>query len=575
MDGGDDEKAGLDALEAMRALSEVLGSGVLSETSRQADILRYLITETVEGRGAALKAYSIGIDVLGRPVDFNPAADSIVRVEMNRLRKALALFNAVAKSGDVIIDIPKGQYQPRLIKVGAGRSGGDAEAASRWRRLAAAAVLTCAILAAIIVVPHIGKSVGSVGDEAAKSLKGIPVAVEVFETPASDADISAFADRLRQEMAATLSRNKALTVTMLPQPGVRSDAERKSAGSGALPGFFIEGSVWKIGGNVRFYLRLVDVQDGSLAWAQTFERSGESLAAEVPRLGADVAAELRTRIVTAAKRILEAKAPDALNAWELYVRATWVPGEAKSTLAWEKERVALAHRALDLDPNLGQAHSVLADKLAYLANVDPFSDKPELREEAERHARRALELSPDDADVVFNVSIHYWHAGRLNAAMRATQRVLELDPNHVLVRLHQVAIPYTCARPPDEVLQFVIQHDAALVPDNPVRWVTLTWISLLHINRGEFAQALVAARESNAIFHTPDTLLRLAVILHRLGRTDDAVRLIEEQRTNWPTLNPAHYATVTIPRRCGDQPLAAQIRELYESFAMAYAKRIG
>ena len=82
---------------------------------RRYDLLEYLVREELEGRGETLKAYAIALDVLGRGADFDPATDSIVRVEVARLRDALELH--YARSNDPHepkITIPKGHYRPAI-----------------------------------------------------------------------------------------------------------------------------------------------------------------------------------------------------------------------------------------------------------------------------------------------------------------------------------------------------------------------------------------------------------------------------------------------------------------------------
>lgn len=103
--------------EARRAaLEAVLDSGVLGDQSRLRQLLTYLVTEEIEGRGDRLKAYNIATESLGRGPAFNPSTDSIVRVEVARLRQALALFSASAGSDvRLLIDIPKGGYRPEFL----------------------------------------------------------------------------------------------------------------------------------------------------------------------------------------------------------------------------------------------------------------------------------------------------------------------------------------------------------------------------------------------------------------------------------------------------------------------------
>ena len=97
----------------MRALADVMGAGVFGANSRQPRLLRYLVQTELEGRGERLKAYAIATEALGRGEDFDPATDSIVRVEINRLRQSLAHYYATEGSdARLIIEIPKGQYRP-------------------------------------------------------------------------------------------------------------------------------------------------------------------------------------------------------------------------------------------------------------------------------------------------------------------------------------------------------------------------------------------------------------------------------------------------------------------------------
>ena len=50
-------------------------------------LLRFLVTETLGGRGDKLKSYAIAVEALGREADFDPQTDSSPRVQVARLRK--------------------------------------------------------------------------------------------------------------------------------------------------------------------------------------------------------------------------------------------------------------------------------------------------------------------------------------------------------------------------------------------------------------------------------------------------------------------------------------------------------
>lgn len=88
-----------------------------SESLRK--LLRYLARHALEHPGTPLKEYQIATEEFGRPSDFDPAVDSMVRVQAGRLRAKLAEYYATEGAHDPVrIDLPKGTYSlsfhPRL-----------------------------------------------------------------------------------------------------------------------------------------------------------------------------------------------------------------------------------------------------------------------------------------------------------------------------------------------------------------------------------------------------------------------------------------------------------------------------
>ncbi len=78
-------------------------------------LLAYLVEQSVAGSGDRLKAYTIAVDALGRPPNFDAQSDSYPRVQVGRLRRLLADFyleNGVANG--LQITIPKGAYAVRF-----------------------------------------------------------------------------------------------------------------------------------------------------------------------------------------------------------------------------------------------------------------------------------------------------------------------------------------------------------------------------------------------------------------------------------------------------------------------------
>jgi hypothetical protein len=94
-------------------LDTVLRSQPFLRAPTLAALLSYLCNKRFSGQAAQIKEYCIGSEVLNRGDSFDPETDSIVRVEVNRLRKRLAAYYAAeGASHSLRIVIPVGQYVP-------------------------------------------------------------------------------------------------------------------------------------------------------------------------------------------------------------------------------------------------------------------------------------------------------------------------------------------------------------------------------------------------------------------------------------------------------------------------------
>jgi hypothetical protein len=76
-------------------------------------LLRYLAQKTFDASAESLKEYTIGVEAMGRTVDFDPKADPIVRVQIHRLRQKLReYYDSDGVHDSIVIEIPKGQHLP-------------------------------------------------------------------------------------------------------------------------------------------------------------------------------------------------------------------------------------------------------------------------------------------------------------------------------------------------------------------------------------------------------------------------------------------------------------------------------
>jgi hypothetical protein len=107
----------VDLLEKRAELETVLGSREFLKTRALAKLLRYLCEKTFSGQTFKIKEFSIATEVFGRADDFGEKRDSLVRVEVHRLRKKLERFYENEGAAHPIrILIRPGKYQPEFVR---------------------------------------------------------------------------------------------------------------------------------------------------------------------------------------------------------------------------------------------------------------------------------------------------------------------------------------------------------------------------------------------------------------------------------------------------------------------------
>ena len=93
-------------------LENVLASELFSRSERLSALLRFVVEETLDGRGDTLKEAVLAHQLYGKDADFDGASNPIVRVDARRLRDKLREYYADATADPVVISLPKGSYVP-------------------------------------------------------------------------------------------------------------------------------------------------------------------------------------------------------------------------------------------------------------------------------------------------------------------------------------------------------------------------------------------------------------------------------------------------------------------------------
>jgi hypothetical protein len=102
-----------------------------------------VVEHSLGSDGAALKEYTLGVEVFERGADFDPRIDTIVRTHARRLRAKLEEYyrGGAGCADPILIEVPKGHYVPMVrwmpacVAVGAITDGSPGDRRQRRERL--------------------------------------------------------------------------------------------------------------------------------------------------------------------------------------------------------------------------------------------------------------------------------------------------------------------------------------------------------------------------------------------------------------------------------------------------------
>ncbi|EJC66863.1 putative integral membrane protein [Rhizobium leguminosarum bv. viciae WSM1455] len=431
--------------EIREQLERVVSSPEFPRVGRAATFLRYVVSETLEGRGNRIKAYSIAIEVFGRDPGFTQD-DPVVRIEAGRLRRSLERYYLVAGQQDPVrIDIPKGGYVPTftwscpaLVDIGgedAGETSGSEVRSGRWWRARRVLWPGAAALAAVAISLYwIGARSPAPSLERVASLSPDRPALVVapFANLGEGAEAQLYTAGLTEELMTILPRFKEIKVfgreTSKSLPADVGASEIR-AEFGAR--YLLAGGVRTSGKRLRVTARLLDTSDGEILWSENYDNdlaSGDLFAIQT-----DVARKVATAIAqpygVMAQIDSASPPPDDLGAYECTLRFYAYRSEL-SAEAHARVRDCL-EAALARFPNYATAWAMLSivylDEDRYKFNPTPGQDTAISR--ALDAARRATQIDPNNTRGLQALMTALFFDRQLAESLRVGEQALATNPN--------------------------------------------------------------------------------------------------------------------------------------------------
>lgn len=105
----------LSAEEVTLALNGILTTDKFAASPQMSAFLKYVVEQTLLGNTRRIKAFTVGIEALGKPASFDPQTDPSVRVLAKRLRSSLETYYLQNPDTTVFIEMKPGSYVPKFL----------------------------------------------------------------------------------------------------------------------------------------------------------------------------------------------------------------------------------------------------------------------------------------------------------------------------------------------------------------------------------------------------------------------------------------------------------------------------
>ncbi|HKQ36900.1 MAG TPA: tetratricopeptide repeat protein, partial [Verrucomicrobiae bacterium] len=265
----------------------------------------------------------------------------------------------------------------------------------------------------------------------ASSVPEKSIAVLPFENLSADKENAYFVAGVQDEILSNLAKIADLKVISRTSANLyKSGNPRNLREIGEQLGVahLLEGSVQRADDRLRIHVQLIDARTDTHLWAQTYDRGVSDVFAIQGEIAQAVGQQLRARLTKSEKSAVTARPTSNFKAFEACLQGRYFWN--KRTLEGYQEAIVHFRRAIEADPGYAEAYVGLADASAFLAFHDS-SDLHETSEKVRALLHKALEIDPTLGEAHASLGLmamnHDWDWGRAETEFR---RAIELNPNY-------------------------------------------------------------------------------------------------------------------------------------------------
>jgi adenylate cyclase len=345
------------------------------------------------------------------------------------------------------------------------------------------------------------------------------IAVLPFQNMSGDAEQEYFADGITEDLITDLSKISSLFVIARNSSFAYKGRSVKVQEIGRDLGvrFVLEGGVRKAGNRVRITAQLIDAGSGGHLWAERFDRDLTDIFSTQDEVVEKIVGALAITLTPGEEQRLRRRGTENVEAYETWLRARELLGGGTRESVVQAR--AMYRRSIAIDPTFANPHAglALAEIMDYINDwaVDPAAALGE----AERCARRALELSPQEPVTHLALgNVLLWRRNH-EGALSEFRRALALDRSYAQ-GYSATGMVLMYAGRPAEALEPIAM---AMRLDPHYATIVLHFLAQAHFALGSYETA--ARYLVDRIARNPSTdasRMLLASCYGHLGRIDDA-----------------------------------------------------
>jgi TolB-like protein/Tfp pilus assembly protein PilF len=424
------------------------------------------------------------------------------------------------------------------------------------------------------------------------------IAVLPFDNLSRDPDNAYFAEGVQDEILTRLAKVADLKVISRTSTqrfkSAPSDLREIAKQLGVM--HILEGSVQKANDQVRVNVQLINTATDAHLWADTYDRKLTDIFAVESEIAKSIADTLRAKLNSSAEHVLASRPTENPEAHELYLKGRYfwnrrtganlqkavdyferaIEKDPKYALAYSgladchvllpvypelgtyprdemPKALAAAHKAVELDDTLAEAHTSLGRALASDLQLSAATSE----------FKRAIELNPSYATARQWFGECLQSQGRVQDALAELKRAQEVDPLS-LVNNALVGFALDTVGQSDEAiaqLHRTIEMDPSFANSHAMLGNVLE-------HKGQFQEASVEYEKANSLNADPINLAQLGRAYFLVGRKAEAQQLWDKLKSLSQRQYVPAYSMALVQSAFGDKDEAIRLLEKsYEDHA--------